>query len=214
MRSLPTSPFLAAALFGALSLAHAEKNADLQPASSSGKPSFEEAFDSASLAPAWEIKKGTWQVQDESLTGKEKSEDHHAAVLFLNKPLHDASIRFSFKLDGAKGLALSYNTAKGHLFRCNIHANGVTLSRDPDKSNPASRASEMAKASANFEKGSWHTVIVSIEGDKVTLRTDNGVKLEASDPGINVDKTGYRFVTTGESVALDDVKIWQKPSKE
>ena len=127
-------------------------------------------------------------------------------------PFNDSTIRFSFKFDGSKSLALSYNTAKGHLFRCSFHPTGVVINRDRDKKDAASKGLEMAKATTSFTNGAWYTVLVSIQGDKVTLRTDNGVKLEASDPGINVDKTGFRFVTSGESVALDDVKVWQKPS--
>ena len=217
MSPFRSSTVLAALVLGsatfALSLSHAEKAADLQLASGSlGKPAFEETFDTPSLAAAWSVKKGDWQVQDGSLVGKEKKEDNHPAVLFLDKPLHDSTIRFSFKLDGSKGLALSYNTGKGHLFRCSFNAKGVVINRDRDKNDAASKASEMAKATTTFNKGSWYTVLVSIEGNKVTLRTDNGVQLEATDPALNVEKTGFRFVTTGESVALDDVKVWQKPS--
>jgi hypothetical protein len=35
------------------------------------------------------------------------------------------------------------------------------------------------------------------------------VKLDASNPGIDVDKTGYRFVMRGASLLLDDVKAWE-----
>ena len=49
---------------------------------------------------------------------------------------------------------------------------------------------------------------IEIKGEKVTVQTDNGAKVEAGNPALDVDKTGYRFVMTGESVRLDDVKVW------
>jgi hypothetical protein len=52
-------------------------------------------------------------------------------------------------------------------------------------------------------------MLVEVQGSRIAVQTDNGLKLEAGNPGIDVDKTGYRFVMRGASLALDDVRAWQ-----
>ena len=188
----------------------AGKGADLKPIlAKPAKATVEESFAGSALGKNWTPAKGDWQVAGGELTGKEKKEDKHAAVLALNQPNHDSIIRFSFKLDGAGGLSLSYNHPKGHLFRVNVAATGVTVNTDKDKKDEKSKAVVLGKADAKFEQGQWYTMQVEVKGAKVAVQTDNGVKIEGSNPALDVDKTGYRFVTKGESLRLADVKAWE-----
>lgn len=192
----------------------AEKNVDLKPSHArAGKPLLDEPFAGAALGKAWTVNKGDWQVRDGAVVGKEKASDQHAAVLTLGQPNRDSILRFSFKLDGAKGFNVSWNHAKGHLFRIGIAEDGLTLTKDKDKKDPASKVVSLGKAAGKFEAGQWHTLLVEIVGTKVFVRADNGTKLEGGHAELDVDKTGYRFVTRGESVRIADVKIWpvEKP---
>lgn len=199
------------ALFLALpsSLSFAGKGTELKPIlAKPGSILAEEAFTGSSLAKTWNVAKGDWQVHDGALVGKEKTEDKHAAVCALAVPNHDSIIRFSFKLDGAKGLSLSYNHAKGHLFRVSVSPTVVTVATDKDKNDANSKSEPIGKAETKFEPGQWYTMQVEVKGQKVAIQIDNGVKIEGSNAALDVDKTGYRFVTTGESLALADVKAW------
>lgn len=188
----------------------AGKSADLKPLlGKPGKETANDSFKGSDLAKTWSIAKGAWQVRDGALVGKEKAEDKHAAVCLLNVPNHDSIIRFSFKLDGTDTLSLSYNHAKGHLFRVNVSPTGVSVATDKDKKDEKSKAAVIGKAEAKFEPGQWYTMQVEVKGPKVAVQTDNGVKIEGSHPALDVDKTGYRFVTRKESLALADVKAWE-----
>ena len=188
----------------------AGKGTDIKPIlAKPAKVLAEDAFTGTALAKTWSTAKGDWQVHDGTLVGKEKAEDKHAAVCGLTVPNHDSIIRFSFKLDGAKGVGLSYNHAKGHLFRVNVSAKGVTVQTDVDKADPSSKSVQIGKAEAKFEPGQWYTMQVEVKGQKVAVQIDNGVKIEGSNATLDVDKTGYRFVTTGESLILADVKAWE-----
>ena len=129
-------------------------------------------------------------------------------MLFLNQPHRDAIVRFSFKLEGAKNFNLSLNHPKGHLFWVAIAEDGLTLSKDKDKKDPASKAVQLGKASGKFETGKWHTLQLETKGGKVLVQADNGAKVEGSHAELDVDKTGYRFVLKGESVRITDVKVW------
>lgn len=65
----------------------------------------------------------------------------------------------------------------------------------------------IAKAEGKIAAGEWHTMLVEVQGTKVTVQTDTGLKAEGSHPELDVDKNGYRFVTAA-SLSLDDVKAW------
>ena len=192
-----------------VSALHAEKGAELKPVlAKPGGVIVEESFAGEELGKGWVANKGTWAIQEGVLVGREKKEDMHAAVLTLQQPHRNSIIRFSFKLDGAKGFNLSFNHAKGHLFRVAASETGLTLTKDADKNDPNSKPVALAKASGKLDASQWHTLLVEIQGDKVSVQSDSGAKLDIREPSLDVEKTGYRFVTRGESLLLDDIKIW------
>lgn len=198
------------ALLAFAATSFAEKATDLKPTlNKPGKVVVDEKFASGSLPSSWGGVQGDWQVRDGAVVGKEKASDEHPAVLFLGQPHRDGIVRFSFKLDGAKNFNLSLNHPKGHLFRVTIGEDGLTLSKDKDKKDPASKAVQLGKASGKFEAGKWHTLLLETQGAKVSVQADNGAKVEGSHPEFDVDKTGYRFVIRGESLRVTDVKVWQ-----
>jgi hypothetical protein len=204
---------LALSLFGIFGFAivcRAEKDADLKLLiTKATKPVVQEKFDGPKLPKLWVINKGDFQVREGTLVGWEKKEDMHAAVLTLQKPFKSAIIRFSFKRDGVSGFNLSFNHPKGHLFRILINDDGLTINKDKDKKDAAAKPLVMGKAEGKFPVGQWQTLQVEIVGDKVAVQCDNGVKLEAKNAGLDVEKTGYRFVMRGSTLALDDVTVWE-----
>lgn len=209
MRILPIA-LLIAVSFSPASTSRAEKAAELKPAlAATGKPVLEERFEASQLSADWAVAKGTWQPKDGSLVGQEKPADMHAAVITLKKPLKNAGVRFSFKLNGATNFNLSFNHAQGHLFRILVAEDGLTLTKDKNKTDPNSKPQPLAKAEGKFPASQWHTLLVEIDGANVSVQADNGAKLTASHPELATLKTGYRFVTKGQSLLLDDLTIWQ-----
>jgi len=205
---MKTSITLLAALALASSNGFAGKATDLKP-SQPGKLVVDEKFAGGALPKLWAAAKGDWQVRDGALVGKEKASDKHAAVIGLNQPNRNSVIRFSFQLNGAKALHLSLNHAKGHLFRVVVTPETVSVRKDVDKRDPKSKAVALGNAQTKFATGQWYTMLVEIAGPKVAVQTDNGAKLAGNHPGLDVDKTGYRFVTSGESVMISDLKVWE-----
>lgn len=201
---------LATALLLTASSAYAERNAPLKPVlAQPGKVVFEDSFAAAALGKPWSVAKGEWTTKDGVLTGKEKASDKHAAVLMLAKPNKDSIIQFSFKLDGAKGFDLSFNSSRGHLFRVTAGTDGIALNKDKDKKDKDSKADMLGKAGLKIEPGKWITMLVEVKGDKVSVQTDNGAKIQGGATGLAVEKTGYRFVARGESVSIADLKVWE-----
>ena len=191
-------------------IVQAAKDVDLKPIlASKGKSLFEGKFDSGKLETPWTMPKGDWQIKDGCIVGKEKTEDKHAAVLALGLPGRNSIFKFSFKLNAAKSLSLSFNHAKGHLFRVNVTPELITVNKDKDKKDETSKAEVLGKATVKVAAEEWHTLLVEIKGDKVAVQTDNGAKIETSNPALDVDKTGYRFVLKGEAVQIDDIAAWE-----
>ena len=172
-----------------------------------GTVTADETFSASALGKPWSVAKGS-AGSDGTLVGSERRRTNTRRCRAHAKN-HDSIIRFSFKFDGTDNLSLSYNHAAGHLFRVNIAKDGVTIIKDGDKKNPAIKPEQLGKAEAKFEQGQWYTMLVEVQGTKVSVQTDNGVKLSAAHDALNVDKTGYRFVVRGASVALKDVKAWE-----
>jgi len=187
----------------------AEKDAELKTLlGKASKTTMQEKFDAPKLPKGWAASKGEFQVRDGNIAGWEKKEDNHAAVLTLQKPFKNSVIRFSFKRDGVTGFNVSFNHAKGHLFRIMINDDGLVINKDKDKNDPASKPLVLGKAEGKFPPGAWQTMQIEIVGDKVAVQADNGVKLEAKNAALDIEKTGYRFVIKGSTLLLDDVSIW------
>ncbi len=167
-------------------------------------------FASGTLPEAWAGLKGEWKVVDGALLGAELESDKHAAVFSIPDPHQDSTISFRFRLDGAKGFHLSYNHAKGHLFRVTVGAGVVSLAMDKDKKDPASKAVPLGKEDFVPKAGEWYTMTCSVEGDTAKV-TCGDLTLTGTHAGLVKEKTGYRLVVQGASVAFDDVTFSSKP---
>uniref|UniRef100_A0A7C2P4E4 DUF1080 domain-containing protein n=1 Tax=Schlesneria paludicola TaxID=360056 RepID=A0A7C2P4E4_9PLAN len=195
---------------GTTQVALADKGVVLKPTMvKPGAVVRDDQFDGTELGKNWVAAKGDWSVKDGTIVGREKADDRHAAVLTLQQPHRNTILRYSFRLDGATNFNLSFNHAKGHLFRIAVSETGLTITKDKDKKDADSRPVVLAKAPGKFPSGQWHTMLVEIQGDRVSVQTDNGVKLDAHEPSLDVDKTGYRFVMKNGPLLLDDVSVWQ-----
>ncbi len=167
-------------------------------------------FASETLPESWKGLKGEWKVVDGALQGAELESDKHAAVFSIPDPHKDSTISFRFRLDGAKGFHLSYNHSKGHLFRVALGAGVVSLAMDKDKKDPASKGEILGKEEFTPTAGEWYTMTCSVEGDTAKV-TCGDVTLAGTHAGLVKEKTGYRFVVQGASVAFDDVAFSSKP---
>jgi len=186
------TPLLLLAAFASVTALHA------------ADPVLKADFSSAALPEGWSSVKGEWKVTDGALVGTELPTDKHAAVFSIPDPHANSTLRLRIRLDGAKGFHLSYNHAKGHLFRVSI-ANGEAILRmDKDKKDPASKGEVLAKKAVVLKPGEWADLTCTVEGTKV-LVTIGEVTLEGTHADLAKEKTGYRFVVAGESIAFDDV---------
>lgn len=163
-----------------------------------------EDFSGGKIPEGWKGVKGAWVVTDGAMSGKELAADEHGAVFMIPDPHKDSTFSCRFQLNGAKGFGLSYNHAKGHLFRVRISPANVVLMLDKDKKDPASQAINFASAKLELEPGQWYSLTCTVEGDTVAVECA-GEKLSGKHEKLAMEKTGYRFTVAGESVLVDDV---------
>lgn len=161
-------------------------------------------FESGDLSEGWTANKGEWIVADGGLRGSELEADHHAAVLMIPDPHTDSKITFRYKVDGAKSFALSFNHAKGHLFRVALAGPKLSVSLDKDKKDPASKAEVLDTAELQAKPGEWIELSCEIKGETVKVSAGEAI-VSASHPKLAVGKTGYRLVVAGKSVQIDDL---------
>jgi len=207
MNTTPLRLLAAGLLAFASTAAYAAKDADL--GQTLGKPAATDDLNRQELGKQWVVAKGEWQIAEGAIKGQELAKDKHAAVLTYARKNTDSAIQFSFKLDGTKGFHLSYNKSRGHLFRVIVSDRGVTISLDKDKKNPKSKPVKLASSPKKFEPGEWHTMRVTVEGERVSVQADNGLKLSAKHASLKQPKPNYRFVMRDASLLLDDLKIWE-----
>lgn len=189
--------------------AFAEKNAEIVPnLLRVHSKVVTESFDGETLGEKFVAAKGEWKLADGVLVGKELATDNHAAVLHYQQPNRNSRIQFSFMLDGIEGFNLSFNHAKGHLFRLMFDSESLTIRTDKDKKDPSSKPIVLDKVKGEMPPGEWHTVLVEVLDDKVKVQLDNGMTAVGAHPSLAVEKPNYRFVMKGASLKIDDLKIW------
>jgi hypothetical protein len=182
--------------------------------SKKGEPLLSDDFSTEGpLHAPWTMPKGKWEVKDGALWGSELKTDKHAAVLHYNKKNYNLIMEFDYELHGAKFLHLSFNHAKGHLWRLMISEKEVRLQKDKNKKDPNSKAEVAAKASFASKAGERHHVTVEIVGPQIVVRVDDKITLKASNPALDTQKPNIRFIVRGESVRLDNVKAWSAEAK-
>jgi len=188
----------------------ADKNTDISPVlAKPGTVMLNDDFDGETLGKDWAAAKGEWRIKDGSIVAKELKADEHAAVLTCKLKNRDSIVRLSFKLDGStKGFNFSLNHAKGHLFRVIVAPTGLTVRTDADKKDKTIKSELIAEAKAKFEQGKWYTLQVEMVGDRVVAMTDNGLKVSGQHPRLDTEKPNYRIVMRGETLSIDDLKIW------
>ena len=169
----------------------------------------EQNFDDITELPeGYRAVKGEWKVVDGILTGAELEADEHAAVLNFGSGNTDSKISFRVRFDGASFFHLSLNHAKGHLFRVILDPkSGLSVRKDKDKKDPKSKPIMLGSREGPISVGKWHDLTVIIKGRTVSARIDDGQAVEVSHPGLEMEKTGYRLIVRGKSVAVDDIKV-------
>ena len=180
--------------------------------SSRGKRLFSDDFNGSALAEGWGGKPGHWEISGGAAKASERPEDKHAAVRRHPLAYHDAIFEFSFRLDGARMLALSLNNKGGHVCRLILSPKGMVLQADKPNAKSDLKPERLASLDTPVEAGKWHTAVVEVHGRRMTAQLDGRQILSGESARVDVDKTDLGFPVGGVSASLDYVRVYE-PAK-
>lgn len=175
------------------------------PSNSAVQPAVVEDF-STSVAKSWRVAKGEWKIVDGAWQGAELPADKHGAVARYPLEFTDGVIEFDFRLDGAKGISLSLNDAKGHVARLSINPAGFQLTKDDHDHEGPDRRVVLEKKTISFAPGSWHHVRVEFAGPRMTARIDD-VEAGGEHEQIAVKKVNFGFTVAGQSASFKNLRV-------
>lgn len=178
-----------------------------------GKMLFADDF-SQPLSKDWPAGKGKWEVVDGATRGAELKADMHGAVRRHALPAKDVVIQYSFKLEGARTTTLSINDEKGHCCRVAIDATGISVRKDSHDKNQNDKALVLQKKEVSIKPGTWHTLVVEIQGPEMVASLDGETVALGAHESINVLKKNLGLTVAGESVSFKDLRVWEAQPKQ
>jgi len=191
-------------------LAGAEPAGDLTPVMTKrGKLLLSEDFAGGSIPSEWKVGKGTWEVKDGALKGREVAADQHAATIRRPLDLKNAIFQFSFKFDGGKTTHLSLNDSKGHVCRVTISEQGFQVRKDKPSKASDEKAELLASSQVPFKAGEWYTMLIELSGNELLAQVNDAHHAFGSAPGLERPKTNFGFPAAGDGIWFDNVKVWE-----
>jgi len=203
-----------------------------------GKLLFGDDFSRAEIAPKWKIGMGFFTIHDGVVTAAENPADNHGAYAYVDPhfPYRNFVAEFSVKFDGGKSCSFRMDDTDyqgshaGHIIRATIMPASVQLDdskfgsmktelyekmRDPNtppeerKQVQAAMKAKAASFRVNLDLTKWHQARVEVMGDEMLLTLDgNPVGYLKSEGVAHPTKNAVGFTIGGQSVQLDNVKVW------
>jgi hypothetical protein len=170
-----------------------------------GELLLEDGFDNGRYAKDWKRITGSFEVAAGALKAAElPADNHHSELSFANKA-RDLVVRFSFKLDGAKMLAVGFEGAAGHVARAVATPDGFEIMR---------WGGAKAAAKMPLADGQWHHAVVEVLGSELVAQVDGHPPILVQDEGLTADKPRVTLLNYGKSAWFEDVKIWKAEPAE
>jgi hypothetical protein len=174
-----------------------------------GELLLEDSFDSGQYGKHWFRVTGKFEVSGGQLKGAELPLDMHHSELSTGSlgPLkaQDFVIRFSFKLDGAKMLAIGLENPKGHVARAIATPERFEIMKWEGKK-------DLRKMM--LDTGTWHHALVEVHGSEMVAQVDDQPALYFEDEGLKVEKPRLVLINYGQHAWFDDIKVWKAVPSE
>lgn len=169
-----------------------------------GELLLEENFDNGQYGKQWFRITGKFEVSGGQLKCAELPMDMHHSELSTGSQgpfkTQDFVIQFSFKLDGAKMLAIGLENPKGHVARAIATPAGFEIVKWDGKK-------DFRKM--NLETGTWHHALVEVHGSEMVAQVDDLPLLYIEDDGLKVEKPRLVLINYGQFAWFDDIKVWK-----
>ncbi len=171
---------------------------------------FEDGFDA--IKPVWNFGKGDWKVEDGTVRGAERAEDHHQAGLAHTVKFRDGAARLVFKFDGAKAIEMALIKkdeagARIHVGRISFTPEAIRIYAQTGMG-PTTKYMLIAETPAKFVAGKWSTALIEFVGDELAVQLDTREDARGKDPLLAVEKASLTLTVGGTSGVFNDFKLW------
>jgi hypothetical protein len=174
-----------------------------------GELLLEDSFDGGKYGKDWFRITGRFEVSGGQLKCAELPADNHHSELSTGStgPLkaRDFVIQFSFKLDGARMLAIGLENPKGHVARAIATPGGFEIMKWDGKKDARK---------INLDTGTWHHALVEVRGSEMVAQVDDQPPLYFEDERLLVEKPRLVLINYGQFAWFDDVKVWKAEQAE
>ncbi|MDP1592319.1 MAG: DUF1080 domain-containing protein [Prosthecobacter sp.] len=182
---------------------------------------------------AWRAK-GYQQVdlKDGVMHVTKHAEADHGVAIFHNAEFQDGVVELRFKLGEGDDLGVDFvdrelKTAHaGHLCMAKVTRRGVTLNdsktgvmdlKNYERRKAGDKSPELAALLKTKTKSfkldlkpeDWHTMHITVEGDKMTVKIDGNETGSFSSEGIAHPTKRMITLAVNKSAQVDDVKVWK-----
>jgi Protein of unknown function (DUF1552) len=174
-----------------------------------GELLVDDDFESGKFGKAWFRITGKFDATSGQLKCAELPSDNHHSELSTGStgPLQSQNfvIQFSFKLDGAKMLAIGLENPKGHVARAIASPNGFEIMKWSGKKD---------QQKLTLDDNQWHHALVEIHGSEMVAQVDNNPPLYFEDETLKTEKPRLVLINYGQFAWFDDVKVWKGEASE
>lgn len=192
---------------------------------------FEDSFERSELGDPWRIIVPSFWIKDGRLVAHEEAERKHNTISRVPLEFRNAAFEFSFRMVDAEGVGLhlvfndeNYEKAHaGHICRVSFSPSQVIISDDREgafRKNLYQAFLESGRTierylvnkpfPKSFDSELWYKARIVLMDDQIEVMI-NGKRLGSfRSPGIgHPTKTDFGFVTKGNIIEIDDVRVTQ-----
>ncbi|MFM7097735.1 MAG: DUF1552 domain-containing protein [Gemmataceae bacterium] len=169
-----------------------------------GELLLEDDFESGKIGKSWFRITGKFDIAGGQLKCAEIASDNHHSELSTGStgPLKasDFVIQFSFRLDGAKMLAIGLENPKGHVARAIASANGFEIMKWNGRKD---------QQKIKLDDNQWHHALVEVRDSEMVAQIDDNPPLYFKDESLKTEKPRLVLINYGQYAWFDDIKVWK-----
>ena len=172
-----------------------------------GELIWETKFD-GTYPKEWHKGKGDWEVEGDTLKGKELPEDKHNTYMSREIPTPNVIVQFTFKLQGCPWMGASVD-GKEHVSNLSLQPDSFKIAKVTGIG-PTTKHTEVDNTKLKLSDDAWHTVVWEIYGNEMVATIDDKEMVLAKAEDLSSDRTHLELNTGGGQWALfKELKVWK-----
>ena len=171
-----------------------------------GELLWETRFDGA-YPKEWHKGKGDWEVEGDTLKGKELPEDKHNTYMSREIPTPNVIVQFTFKLQGCPWMGASVD-GKEHVSNLSLQPDAFKIAKVTGIG-PTTKHTEVDSTKLKLSDDAWHTVVWEIYNDEMVASIDDQQMALAKADGLSMDRNHVELNNGGQWAEFKDIKVWK-----